>query len=83
MPAIDRYDGVLYEGLDAATLTAAAARVRGRARRDRVGAVRAAVRARPDPGVPALARFAAARHSRCGRLWRAPVSAVLARTRRA
>lgn len=79
MPAIDRYDGVLYEGLDAATLTAEERAFAGR----HVAIASAAFgltmaldpipayRLSHDSRLPGLA---------LGRLWRAPITQVLQST---
>ena len=54
LPAVERYTGVLYDGLGVATLSTPGPALGRRARRDRVRAVRAAARGRSDPAVPAV-----------------------------
>ena len=83
LPAIDRYDGVLYEGLDAGDADERSARVRGPARRDRVGGVRAD--RRPWIRFPAYRLSHDSRLPGCplGRLWRAPIAARARRRPRA
>ena len=79
MPAIDRYDGVLYEALDAASLTPAQRAFAGRhvaiasAAFGLTGALDPipAYRLSHDSRLPGVA---------LGRLWRAPLSELLAQT---
>jgi cytoplasmic iron level regulating protein YaaA (DUF328/UPF0246 family) len=79
MPAIDRYDGVLYEGLDAATLTSDQREFAGR----HVAIASAAFGL--TGGLDPIPAYRLSHDSRLpglslGRLWRAPLTAVLALT---
>jgi len=79
MPAIDRYDGVLYEALDAATLTTAQRAFAGR--HIAISSAAFGLTAALDP----LPAYRLSHDSRLpgialGRLWRAPLTDVLAQT---
>jgi cytoplasmic iron level regulating protein YaaA (DUF328/UPF0246 family) len=79
MPAIDRYDGVLYEALDAATLTADERAFAGR--HIAIASAAFGLTAALDP----LPAYRLSHDSRLpgvalGRLWRAPIADLLAGT---
>jgi cytoplasmic iron level regulating protein YaaA (DUF328/UPF0246 family) len=79
MPAIDRYDGVLYEGLDAATLSS-----EQRAFAERHVAIASAAFGLTGAGDP-IPAYRLSHDSRLPglslvKLWRAPIAAVLAST---
>lgn len=79
MPAIDRYDGVLYEALDAASLTADQRAFAGR--HVAIASAAFGLTAALDP----LPAYRLSHDSRLpgvalGRLWRAPISALLTGT---
>ena len=79
MPALDRYDGVLYEGLDAATLTADQRAFA--ARHIAIASAAFGLTMALDP----LPAYRLSHDSRLpgvalGRLWRAPLTALLAAT---
>jgi cytoplasmic iron level regulating protein YaaA (DUF328/UPF0246 family) len=77
MPAIDRYDGVLYEGLDAATLSADQRTFAGA--HVAIASAAFGLTMALDP-IPAyrLSHDSRLPGVALGRLWRAPLSAVLA-----
>jgi cytoplasmic iron level regulating protein YaaA (DUF328/UPF0246 family) len=79
LPAIDRYEGVLYEGLDAATLTQEQRAFAGR--HVAIASAAFGLTAALDP-IPAyrLSHDSRLPGLSLGRLWRAPISAVLAAT---
>lgn len=79
LPAIDRYDGVLYEGLDAATLTDEQRAFAGR--HVAIASAAFGLTAALDP-IPAyrLSHDSRLPGLSLGRLWRAPLAGLLAST---